>query len=290
MGPARVLQRLFILAVKYLSGHSLGYFRPAGALYRYLLKAFRFRSVEVSGWKLILNSRDELLLSIPWGTWESMEAECIRANVKKGDIVIDIGANIGHYTLLMSRLAGPGGKVYSFEPDPRNFDLLSKNIAYFHLTNVVAEMKGVAETASTRELYIDSGVSNHFFQDPDAVSGLSFNEAETVTLDGYFTDPGQRVDLVKMDIEGCEMLALQGMAGILERNRGIKLVFEFCPYFLTRASSDPRAMLALLLGSGFTLYCIDEMAHSLKEISSIDDLLSRYTPENRLITTIFCSR
>ena len=286
----RAIQHLFILTVKHLSGHNLGSIPLIHSIYRHFITVFRLQLIEVSGHKLILNDRKEMILSIPWGGWENTETECIRTHVKKGDLVIDIGANIGHYTVLFSCLTGPQGKVYAFEPDPENFDLLSKSISYFRLQNVVPEMKAVSNTASTRRLFLKDGTSNHFYHASDTDCNDAFIDVNTISLDEYFSDSGQRIDFIKMDIEGAEMLVLQGMSRVLDRNPNIKIVFEFCPYFLVRSSADPRALLSLLLERGFTLFNIDENATSIKKINSVDEFLSLYTPENRSIANIFCSR
>jgi len=83
--------------------------------------------VNVLGHKMYLDDLDTLHLAIN-GIWEPLETNLIKNKIKEGDIVLNIGANIGYYTLLIARLVGSNGKVFAFEPDLNNFKILKKNI------------------------------------------------------------------------------------------------------------------------------------------------------------------
>ncbi len=98
---------------------------------------------EVQGQKMFLDKKDVLGLSIN-GVYEPLETKLVRKEVKKSDVVLDIGANIGYYTLILAKLVGKKGRVFAFEPDPTNFALLKKNISINGYKNVILVPKAVA--------------------------------------------------------------------------------------------------------------------------------------------------
>ena len=96
--------------------------------------------VHIDGNKIFLDSKDTLHLSTK-KIYEELGTEIVKKEVKEGDIVIDIGANIGYFTLLFAKLVGPAGKVYSFEPEPSNFSILKKNVKVNEYRNVILEKR-----------------------------------------------------------------------------------------------------------------------------------------------------
>src|SRR5207249_4760314 len=121
--------------------------------------------------------------------------------VRQGMTVVDIGANVGFYTLVASRLVGAAGQVVAFEPDPRLHGYLTRNLQDNNCTNVIARQAAVTDHAGTAR----------FTSDPGGTGGRVSEEAgdavEAVALDDLDLD----VDVVKMDIEGGEVRALAGM-------------------------------------------------------------------------------
>ena len=96
--------------------------------------------VEIEGRKMFTQNNDGLALSI-FKIYEPNQTEIVKKYVHEGDIVVDIGAHVGYYTLLMAQLVGKNGKVYSFEPDPVNFQLLKKSVEINGFENVVLIQK-----------------------------------------------------------------------------------------------------------------------------------------------------
>jgi FkbM family methyltransferase len=153
------------------------------------------------------------------------EIDFIREHVKPGMTVVDLGANIGLYTLQFASLVGPSGRVFAFEPGPLSFGLLKTNLALNGYRNVTVENAAVSDFSGETELHICStGESDN------RIAGFETYESERVpvrcfALDDYFK-PGTRVDFIKIDIQGAEAKALQGMRRMLIDNPLIQLFVE----------------------------------------------------------------
>ena len=93
------------------------------------------------------------------GVNEKYETELFKKMVQDGMVVVDIGANIGYYTLIAAKLVGNKGIVYAFEPEPSNYELLCQNIAINGYTNVVPIEKAVSKTSGKTKLYVNAALT-----------------------------------------------------------------------------------------------------------------------------------
>lgn len=225
------------------------------------------------------------------GSHETFETELILSNIHPGDTVLDIGANIGYYTLLFARLVGPQGRVFAFEPDPRNFALLKLNVRQNGYTNVTLVPKAVAAKAGHVRLYrSQENRGDHRIYDSN--ENRESVDVETMVLDEYFADDPGRIDFVKMDIQGAEASAMEGMQNILTRNRQVRIATEFWPRGIRLCGNDPERFLRGLLQLGFHVQVIDHQAERILPLD-VPALLSRL-PEAPItdmnFTNLFCER
>src|SRR5207253_6545315 len=88
------------------------------------------------------------------GVWEPLETYLVERRVREGDVVLDIGANIGYYTLVFAELVGDSGRVFAFEPEPANFALLSENTGLNGRANVTLVNAAVADAGGRLPLYL----------------------------------------------------------------------------------------------------------------------------------------
>jgi FkbM family methyltransferase len=135
------------------------------------------------------------------GTYEAEAQASFAAHIKRNDVVYDIGANVGFFTLLAARLVGEGGHVYAFEPLPRNLDFLRRHVALNKLTNVTILPVAVAATAGVLKFAEGANPS---------MGGLSATgalEVPTVALDELQHRPPR---FMKIDVEGAESDVLAG--------------------------------------------------------------------------------
>ncbi|MGA7275669.1 MAG: FkbM family methyltransferase [Candidatus Udaeobacter sp.] len=148
---------------------------------------------------------------------------------------MDAGANIGIYSQFLSRCVGPIGVVHSFEPAPENFRRLQS--ATRNLANVRLCQAAVGECSGRSKLYVSDKLNvDHRTYATEAGSRCAV-PIDIVALDDYFK-PSQRVDLIKMDIQGYELHALRGTNRVLADNPAAKLLLEFWPYGLEQAGAN----------------------------------------------------
>ncbi len=171
--------------------------------------------------------------------------------VKDAMIIVDIGANIGYYTLLASRKIGPSGRVYAFEPDNRNYGYLVKNVSDNHGDNVVTVRKAVFNKIGVETLIHEGGGERNWLQKGLEVHGAT--RVDTTTLDSYFASENwPLINLVKMDIEGSEAFALEGMRELSRKNPQMQLIVELNIPAMQRAKSNPSVVLNLAQELGFS--------------------------------------
>lgn len=213
--------------------------------------------------------------------------------IKPGMTVVDIGAHIGYFTRLFSRLVGNGGKVFALEADPVIFELLRKNTK--RLRNVDARQLAVCDRSGSIDFYHSeekSGCSSTVEKLP-----LLFKKRKITVpagdLDSVLEGSGvKRVDLIKMDIEGGEPQALRGMQRTLEKNRGIILVTEFAPEWIRAGGMAPLKFLEELKNLGFSVYSLTTGSLTLFDPKSEEEMnasISRYS-KDIVFMNIYCVR
>ncbi|MFN8261138.1 MAG: FkbM family methyltransferase [Chitinophagales bacterium] len=172
----------------------------------------------------------------------------MQQHIKQGDIVLDIGANIGFYTKILSQLVGDEGKVYAFEPDNTNFGHLMRNAG--HLKNVEFHNKAVSDKTGTITLY-HSDMLNVDHKTYATENYTSKSEIPCVAMDDII--PEQKVDFIKIDIQGFEYFAFKGMQQIFNKNKSLKIITEFYPLGLQNANIDATELSNFLWQHGFII-------------------------------------
>jgi FkbM family methyltransferase len=271
--------KTFRKAVKpFLQIEGIGNFYPVKLGYKFLINLFN--PIEIQGSKMFISPRDGLgLLITP--IHEEFETELFKREVKRGDVVLDLGAHIGYYTLLAAKIVGEKGKVYAFEPDPGNYGLLKKNIEANGYKNVIAVQKAISNKTEKGRLFLrGDGVSRRLY---DANHKYSSIETETVKLDDYFKDYDGKINFIKMDIEGSEGNAVKGIIGLLKRNGALKMIMEFRPENIRESGADPLETLETLIGFGFKLYNLNSDKRSLELVSEPKSICG-----DEIKTYLFC--
>lgn len=239
--------------------------------------------VELEGDKLYAHPKSVLAFHVAlFGTYEKLLREVFRKEIKPGMTVVDLGAHIGSHTLLAARLVGEKGKVFAFEPSPSNYTFLAKNVAENGYTNVIAVHKAVSDKATQLRLYLP----DYSMGPPNPTA--EFITVDSITLDEFFDEQNTPVDFIKMDIEGAEVAALEGMENLVRKNGDLKLVAEFNPEYVRNAGYSPEEFLHKLAEYGFALYDINEEKQSI-EPTGVSSLLKAYDAKGKR-TNLFCVR
>jgi len=187
---------------------------------------------------------------------------------------LDIGANIGFYTKILSELVGETGKIYAFEPDKKNFSHLQKNAG--NLKNVDLINKAVSDKTGTITLY-QSDLLNVDHKTYETADYTSKTEIESVAMDDII--PNKKVDFIKIDIQGFEYFAFQGMKEIFKQNKDLKIIAELYPYGLNNSGIKVDEFVSFLRNSNFYIY---KMAENTLTILTDEDVKQLNTENYRI--------
>ena len=274
----------FARASKLVWGIGLGKIPYALRVYDFIFRRLwpNRNIIEVQGSKMYVDLDGELILRKTFESyimspdWEELMTQMFKQVVKDGDTVLDLGANLGYYTLLAAKLVGKKGKVYAFEPEPRNYNLLLKNIELNGYDNVIPMQKAVSNKTEVVKLFLNSEDSGaHTIRQSD--SNKEFIEVESVALDDFFKDELHPIDVIKMDIEGTEMAAFLGMDRIIKGNKNLKIFCEFYPALIEGVSYSAEEFAHKLLEDWhFSILAIDDYTRDKKylRINSADELMN----------------
>ena len=158
----------------------------------------------------------QLHRSFAYGSWEPEVVRSIQDHVQLGTRVLDIGAQSGFYSLLLSRLVGPEGMVFAFEPLPANFRILEENLRLNSIQNVTIRREAVSD--------FSGNISFDFpREEVSLIAGpllesdnLGTFQVPAISLDDFFRQTGQPIQFIKMDVEGAETAVLRGAVQTLK--------------------------------------------------------------------------
>jgi FkbM family methyltransferase len=210
------------------------------------------------------------------GRFREPELDLVAALVEPGDVAVDVGANHGMWTLALSRAVGGAGRVYSFEPVPFTFGVLSAVARRGRLANVTLVNKGCSDREATMEMTVPlqgSGAGDdlqahlaHRNGEADGDAGESVQvSCEVTTLDSALAGV-EGVSLLKLDIEGAELLALRGAKALIARERPA-IVCEVDAEFLAGFGQEPRDVVEFLGQWGYEAHRYDGKARRLEPVA-----------------------
>jgi len=180
-----------------------------------------------------------------YGTWEPEIVKAITEVVRDGFVAIDVGAHLGYYALILSRIVGSNGRVIAFEPIPSNFRILSDNIGLNRCNNIQAVNKAVSDRSGQFEgtLPTESALPSSFTLLKN--KGANKIRVEVVSLDDFLKDWDRPIDFVQIDVEGAEGSVIRGARKTIESYHPILLV-EIHHFGAHLASSEvPRQLMEL---------------------------------------------
>jgi FkbM family methyltransferase len=206
-----------------------------------------------------------------FGHWEQTETKFVLKQIKPGHRVLDLGANLGYYTALFSRLAGESGRVLAIEPEDDNFRLLALNVAHNRLGNVslMKALVGSSPGMAKLQHHTDNRGAHMVF--PTGAPGFAGTSLHPrISLDSLLHVDIEHVDFIKMDTQGSEPLIVAGGRDLIARNaKHLTMIIEFSPVWIQQCCGrDPLSFYDELLAFGFEGYFIHPLRN---EVLPVDD-------------------
>ncbi len=182
------------------------------------------------------------------------EIAYLKKEIKSGDIVLDIGSNIGFYATIISELVGKTGRVYCFEPDRINFKYLQNKVS--KLPNITTINAAVSDKTGTLEIFISHRLNvDHRTYKPAKYD--SSHLVDSVKIDDYLSKD-RKVNFIKIDIQGAEFFAFKGMIEILKSNKGLQILTEFWPFALKSSGASAEELLQFMNNLGYQAYLFND--------------------------------
>jgi FkbM family methyltransferase len=194
--------------------------------------------------------------------------------VKKGHIVVDVGAFIGGYTYLFSELVGNKGKVYAFEPVPYLFNILRFHCSLFNLKNVLTENKAVADN----EGYLKLILSEENVQDNRLTYTENVNKYVLLIQHHWISILKNNqfcLIIVKIDVQGADYKVIKGMINLIKK-KNLIIFCEFWPEGIRRCRDDPLEFLKFISNLGFKIFETDNKNNRINYINNLKLLLEKY--------------
>jgi FkbM family methyltransferase len=178
----------------------------------------------------------------------------VKHYVKPGHVFVDLGANVGYYSLIAAKLVGPRGRVVAVEADPENNDRLQTNIVLNNFHQVVSVSKGVADRQGVLQLHRDLGHNQGAHTFANGAASSAGPQVQVDTLDRILQEVDvSQVDFIKLDIQGFEARALKDSE--VFQHRPI-IMTEVAEAELALAGSSKEEYLSLLLSHGYSIHPI----------------------------------
>ncbi|MGH7753550.1 MAG: FkbM family methyltransferase [Gemmatimonadales bacterium] len=198
--------------------------------------------------------------------YEPFTRELFLEALRPGATIVDGGAHIGLYTVLAAR-GEPRARVVAFEPDPFNLRALIANVARNGAANAVIVPRALSDRAGRRLLHRSTSGLGSSLAARTGVGPTWPVEVATTTLDHELANKLHHGLVVKLDVEGAEPAALQGMQGVLARAREVLVILEVNPGALRDAGASPEALVEMIRRVGLQPFVIDEVGHRLESLT-----------------------
>ncbi|MFC1850233.1 FkbM family methyltransferase [candidate division CSSED10-310 bacterium] len=214
------------------------------------------------------------------GYFEQQETKFVKQILKPGMVFIDVGANMGYYSLLAAKLVGQAGQVHSFEPNPRMFQELTYNVELNGFSNISLNSQALADKPGQARLSrYDKGEEVYCSLSNSSYPGaeiIGYDDVSVQTLDNYINKNGiDKVDLIKIDVEGAELMVLQGAQNLLSDSRKLIVMLEFDQRLCDAFDYTVNDILQTLEEYDFKVYTLsDGLFEHVSETTDIHRLCS----------------
>lgn len=192
------------------------------------------------------------------GAYEPLELNFLKNALNEGNTVIDIGANIGVHALVAAKKVGKSGNVISFEPFPKNNELIQRNIELNDAINVQLVNFAITDSSKSITLFYNEAEENQGMASSFATVFSQSEKVEGTSLDDFLNaHPVDCIDLIKLDIEGGEYLALLGMEETLKRFTPT-LLLELDDEIIKKTPHSKQQIIDFLKNLGYKMYYLGD--------------------------------
>lgn len=242
----------------------------------FLSLILKYFPLPLDGYFLYVNPTDVVLAyTFIIGIYETYHRKVLKEIVKPGFIVCDIGAHTGIHSLYLSNLVGDKGKVISCEPDPRNFEILKRNIRFNHKTNIKPLKVAISNKNGKAKLFLppESSTENRLNVSPSLDSSYVWVKQRTLT--NLFRNLGH-INVLKLDIQGMEGKIVSDIIDIIQKGQIDYLIVEFWPRGYEDVGASPHKFMTSLFNLDIKIYLLDEEKQKKIPLKRNDDYLTKY--------------
>lgn len=219
--------------------------------------------------------------------YEKEVTEIIVAEVRPGEMAVDVGAMIGYHALSLARAVGPGGLVWAFEPLPSHFAVLKANLELNGARNCTAVLAAASSRTGEATLHLSgkNAADNAIFPTGERRVQVT---VKAWRLDDFFMKNCPDIGFMKVDTQGGEAMVLAGAERIL-RNRGLRMIVEYYPKGLAQAGSSGPELLRTIAAAGFEAFEVNRQGKEPRPATEAS-LAARYSAAKGNHCNLFCGR
>jgi FkbM family methyltransferase len=194
--------------------------------------------------------------------WEPYETALTLKHLQPGEVYVDVGANIGYYTLVAAQRVGVQGKVFAYEPDPDNFALLEANVLLNRLPQVQVFPYALYDKNVEGKLFLsDDNFGDHRIY---AAENRPSRDIRLLQGDEHLRPLTGKIDFLKIDTQGSEYFVVKGLWQLIMQNRQwLRIILEFCPFGIRQSGASGSEFVRLLDTLGMQYHIIDHQQQCL---------------------------
>jgi FkbM family methyltransferase len=226
----------------------------------------------IDGVRLKVHADDRLGHLLRHGDFEVSEQAFLKDYLREGDVFVDVGANIGLFTILAGRLVGPSGRVYAFEPCTQTYQRLVGNVQREGMSQIACHRLALSNATGEASLAVSQGEYGAWNSLAGALADgeTKAERVPTVEWDVFSARESlsKPVTVMKIDVEGWELPVIDGARSLLQRPEAPLLQVEFTRANALAAGSSCEQLFDRIREFGYRLYTYDAVARTLNEVSA----------------------
>ena len=263
---------------------------PLRKFTNWIIKKLLPKKIKVDSLFLFLNPNDPVVSgALFFNVYEKNESKFIKSICFEGMRALDIGANIGYYSILISQYAGEDGIVLAMEPHPESYSFLCKSVNNGNLNNVLPFQLAASNIKQKLPLFIskDNLGDNRLYQNDQIREEI---EVDCLTVDELVKkNQIETLDFIKIDVQGYEPKVFKGMKNIIKNSDRLIILTEFWPKGIRRAGENPKDFLGNLRKMGFKLFeLINNGSLILLKKEKENQFIDKY--KGRRYTNLVCKK